>query len=95
MDFRNVTRLFADPDFDGEPVSIIDDNGTDNGEGQPENPDTPSDTDNSDGSGLPENGGGFVPPVDGEVKKKIRVRGVEIRVLSEPGCKSWTKNRRF
>ena len=83
MDFRNVTNLFADPDFDGEPVSIIDDNGTDNGEGQPENPDTPSDTDNSDGSGLPENGGGFVPPVDGEVKKKIRVRGVEIRVLSE------------
>ena len=83
MDFRNVTNLFADPDFDGEPVSIIDDNGTDNGEGQPENPDTPSDTDNSDGSGLPENGGGFVPPVDGKVKKKIRVRGVEIRVLSE------------
>ena len=25
MDFRNVTRLFADPDFDGDPVVVIDD----------------------------------------------------------------------
>ena len=24
LDFRNVTRLFADPDFDGDPVKIID-----------------------------------------------------------------------
>ena len=24
MDFRNASRLFADPDFDGEPVSVID-----------------------------------------------------------------------
>src|SRR5699024_4942166 len=24
MDFRNVSRLFADPDFDGEPVQIYD-----------------------------------------------------------------------
>jgi len=24
MDFRRVTNLFADPDFDGEPVQILD-----------------------------------------------------------------------
>jgi type I restriction enzyme R subunit len=31
MDFRGVTRLFADPDFDGEPVVIIDEPPTDDG----------------------------------------------------------------
>ena len=27
MDFRNVCRLFADPEFDGDPISIIDESG--------------------------------------------------------------------
>jgi type I restriction enzyme R subunit len=29
MDFRNVTRLFADPDFDGDPVGVKEVNGND------------------------------------------------------------------
>jgi type I restriction enzyme R subunit len=29
MDFRNVTRLFADPDFDGDPVKVYEHNGND------------------------------------------------------------------
>ena len=29
MDFRNVTRLFADPDFDGDPVQIYEPGGPD------------------------------------------------------------------
>ena len=24
MDFRNATRLFADPEFNGDPISVID-----------------------------------------------------------------------
>ncbi|MBS4461326.1 DEAD/DEAH box helicase family protein [Aerococcaceae bacterium zg-B36] len=27
IDFRNVTNLFADPDFDGDPVKVLDDSG--------------------------------------------------------------------
>ena len=36
MDFRNATRQFSDPDFDGEPVIIIDD--TEGGKGETEPP---------------------------------------------------------
>ena len=31
MDFRNACRLFADPEFDGDPISVIND-GDGNGE---------------------------------------------------------------
>ncbi|WP_439239466.1 EcoAI/FtnUII family type I restriction enzme subunit R, partial [Streptococcus suis] len=34
IDFRNVTNLFADPDFDGEPYVIFDPNGGSNSSGQ-------------------------------------------------------------
>lgn len=81
MDFRNVTNLFADPDFDGEPVSVVDDDGGE-GSGDALIHDVP------DAAGQPESGGqdgdgGFVPPVDSEVKKKIRVRGVDVVILNE------------
>lgn len=84
MDFRNVTNLFADPEFDGMPVSIIDDDEEfviDGDNWLPDEKDekTPDNGD-IDGNG---NGGEFAPPTEGEVRKKIRVRGVEVRVLSE------------
>lgn len=84
MDFRNVTNLFADPEFDGMPVSIIDDDEEfviDGDNWLPDEKDekTPSNGD-IDGNG---DGGKFEPPSEGEVRKKIRVRGVEVRVLSE------------
>lgn len=84
MDFRNVTNLFADPEFDGMPESITDDDEAfviDGDNWLPDEKDekTPSD-DEIDGNG---DGGKFEPPSEGEVRKKIRVRGVEVCVLSE------------
>ena len=38
MDFRNACRLFADPEFDGEPIVIIDDS-----DDNPDDPDTHDD----------------------------------------------------
>ena len=61
MDFRDVSRLFADPSFDGDPVVVID--GGDGGDAwnpdEAEEPDAPQ----------PEEPGGlvpFVPPEPGE-----------------------------
>jgi len=79
MDFRNACRLFADPEFDGDPVVIID--GGDGGEdwdpvdsGVPENPDEPT---------YPEDPPVFVPPVIGEPLSKYRVRGVPVKIINE------------
>lgn len=86
MDFRGSTRLFADPDFDGDPTVIIDipeggdlpdpdDDGTDQ---------FPPDSSAEDGAG---DQSGEDPGVSGEdepeKKKKVRVRGVEVRLLDE------------
>ena len=74
MDFRNVCRLFADPEFDGEPISVIDIDPDDESETPPTIPDQPS---------VPHN------PVDDEGKEppekrhKFRVRGVDVSVLHE------------
>jgi type I restriction enzyme R subunit len=65
MDFRNVTNLFADPDFDGEPVQIY--------EPPIDGPVTPP----TDHPPI-----GVVPP-EGEPFRKIRVRGVDVKVLNE------------
>lgn len=73
MDFRNACRLFADPEFDGDPIVIIDDGGT--------NPEVPNDdppaTDDPPYNG---NGGGDEPS---EPHHKFRVRGVEVTILNE------------
>ncbi|UUM12124.1 DEAD/DEAH box helicase family protein [Clostridiaceae bacterium HFYG-1003] len=82
MDFRNASRLFADPAFDGLPEVVIDLDEDD--------PvfDPPVDPDNSNGEGDDEN-----PPDDGEggsgddewddKPKKYYVGDVTVRVLSE------------
>ncbi|MBK8509375.1 MAG: DEAD/DEAH box helicase family protein [Candidatus Competibacteraceae bacterium] len=46
MDFKGATRLFADPDFDGEPVAIY--------EPKPDEPVVPPDLSESSGTGEPE-----------------------------------------
>lgn len=73
MDFRNACRLFADPEFDGDPIVVIDDGG--------DNPETPNDnppvTDDPPYGG---NGGGDEPS---EPHHKFRVRGVEVTILNE------------
>lgn len=73
MDFRNACRLFADPDFDGNPIVVIDDGG-DPPVDPPVDPPTP-----------PQPGPGPGPgPVDPPEKKhKFRVRGVEVTILNE------------
>lgn len=76
MDFRNVSRLFADPDFDGEPEVILE---------IPEGDEIPDDP-TPDGWDDPEGEGGFD---DGETgdggtgRVKYRVNDVEVQVVSE------------
>lgn len=88
MDFRQATKLFADPDFDGEPVRIKEINGKDpipdgieggSGGNPPgggtEGPEPPE----------PPTGGGIIidpePPVEGQ--KKYYVNGVNVSVINE------------
>jgi type I restriction enzyme R subunit len=74
MDFRNVTRLFADPEFDGDPI--------------PPEPDE-DDVDDDGGEDLPPDGGNPPDGSDGdptdppEPRRKYRVRGVEVTILNE------------
>jgi type I restriction enzyme R subunit len=75
MDFRNACRLFADPDFDGEPVVIIDiDPDDDNPNWNPQAPEEPND--------APEQPT-FEPPVPPGTTYKYRVRGVPVAILNE------------
>jgi type I restriction enzyme, R subunit len=74
MDFRNASRMFADPDFDGEPVQIYEPGEDD--DIVPPNPpggngDGEDDNDDWDGDG------------DGEKKKKFYVADAGVQVLNE------------
>lgn len=71
MDFRNVTRLFSDKDFDGDPVSIFEPKDINDEEAQNV---TPIEMDDVD----------FVEPEEiiGD-RKKYRVNDVEVTILSE------------
>ncbi len=67
MDFRDASRLFADPDFDGEPIDVYDDGEEKDGHrGKPKPPIPPEPP-------LPPE-----LPVG-----KVRVRGVDVVILSE------------
>lgn len=73
MDFRNACRLFADPEFDGDPIVVIDDGG--------DNPEVPNgDPPATDAPPYNGNGGGDEPS---EPHHKFRVRGVEVTILNE------------
>lgn len=82
MDFRGSTRLFADPDFDGNPAVIIDVPPGGNLPGPDDEPSPPP------GSGtVPGFGQGDFDPTppddDGRPGRKIQVRGVPVRLLDE------------
>jgi type I restriction enzyme R subunit len=92
MDFRNASRLFADPDFDGKPEVVIDLDGDD----PVDEPDTPIDEgeegvgEDTGNDGVKEDDGeygtGDTPPFDDEGEGKPRkyyVGDVTVRVLSE------------
>jgi type I restriction enzyme R subunit len=82
MDFRGSTELFADPNFDGDPVVIY----------EPKEGDSivPPDTEYGGDIGATEevltvtNIGDWLPPEDGsEPIKKYVVRDVQVRVINE------------
>lgn len=82
MDFRNVTNLFADPDFDGEPV-IIKDVGEDGDLTGVEDEDSGEViTDIFDDDGIPDiEGGGEIE--EDTTREKIRVDGVRVKIINE------------
>lgn len=73
MDFRNACRLFADPEFDGEPISIIEDGDASGGSETPDEPPISPVT-------PPGPGSEGAPP---ERRHKFRVCGVEVTILNE------------
>lgn len=83
MDFRGVTRKFADKGFDGEPISIYEPRG--------ENPDPVSPEDTPLPPDVPSDGGktgrGPVrgdPPFPPETpRRKVKIRGVDVYLLAE------------
>lgn len=76
MDFRNVTRLFSDPDFDGDPISIID--GDKPTSTTPEKPEKPYDDDNI----SPDNPT-FIPPNVHDGKRIYHVNNVDVNIINE------------
>lgn len=88
MDFRNSSRLFSDPEFDGEPVVIYepkegeDPVPPDTGEGTDIGDDNPTDGGNSTfGSGNPFGG---EDGTDGDDKPRFyRIKDVPVKVISE------------
>lgn len=94
MDFRGSTRHFADPDFDGKPVSIIQLPNPEPGEdGKVPDPDWPDEDESTVSPRGPESesyGGTAIicdPPwiVDtgDDPEGKVRVRGVEVKLINE------------
>lgn len=81
MDFRNSSRLFADPDFDGEPIVIMEVGEDEDFDGIDDN------IDDFDGAEQSNYGGAFDVPHDDlfcdEKSKKYRVCGVEVKILNE------------
>lgn len=75
MDFRNASRLFADPDFDGDPVSVIDEGEGGEG-GMIVDPPAPPEPSSPPGGGE----GGFDPP---EPPHIVRVNGVKVTIIHE------------
>ena len=72
MDFRNVSRLFADPDFDGDPVKVIEVGVSD--------PIPSGDDDNGNGSSQD-----TATDDEGvsEPRRKFYVKGISVRILNE------------
>lgn len=81
MDFRNASRLFADPDWDGEPVQIYEPD-----DGEEIVPNIPDDGETETGGNDGNSDYGFGGTDDGEIKEpkaKYRVNDVEVTVISE------------
>jgi len=84
IDFRNVTNLFADPDFDGDPSMVLDitehDDVTDLEDLESENTITDIDGEEVEFENPTVEGGGDI--VDGP-QRKIRVDGVDVNIINK------------
>lgn len=89
MDFRNVTNLFADPDFDGDPVMIKQVNEDDDLSGAEDETNEEVITDILDGEEIEFDEEPDYPEIDGggEIVEgpsgKIRVNGVPVKIVNE------------
>jgi type I restriction enzyme R subunit len=89
IDFRDVSRLFADKDFDGEPVKVKEAAGVEDIPVEEE--EDPEDIPNDDGEDTTyeepgDHGGGDAfnePPTEVEGRKKYYVSDVEVRVIND------------
>jgi len=72
MDFRNVTDLFADPDFDGDPVRVKE-------IGEDDEIESPDEELEGDSPAIDDNGGDIIS----EPREKQYVNGVNVAVLNE------------
>lgn len=78
MDFRNATHLFADPDFDGEPVSIIEtgEDGETESENKKGTEESPLDTPSIESP--------IIDPVEPKnPREKVFVNNVNVSILNE------------
>jgi type I restriction enzyme R subunit len=73
MDFKKATKLFRDPDFDGEPVVIYE-------PGNDDDPVPPDPTEDEGDEGGGEDAGGVAEP---EGVYKVKVSGVTARIIAE------------
>lgn len=77
IDFRNASRLFADPDFDGEPIEEIEEPLPIDGE----NSEPPIVVDPIDPQDTPIPSNVIVdPPITNEPHKKVYVKGVQVYI---------------
>ncbi|MBW6484747.1 MAG: DEAD/DEAH box helicase family protein [Syntrophobacterales bacterium] len=75
MDFKRATALFADPDFDGDPVQIYEPDAKDSVVPPDDQPET--------GAEYPSGGILIDPPETGEPRKKYYVDDVEVTIATE------------
>lgn len=78
MDFRQATNLFADPQFDGEPVQIYEPR-----EGEPVEPPEPTREEPEEGEEIVVEPGPFAPEESTKKRRKYYVNDVEVWVVSE------------
>lgn len=90
MDFRNVTALFADKDFDGDPVRVKEASETDDISGAEDETDTTPVTDDLTGDEIvfpkPEKPDITIvaeDPADYRARRKVTVNGVEVNIIKE------------
>lgn len=84
MDFRNVTNLFADPEFDGDPVMIkqVNEDHDLSDVGEETTDETINDILDGEVVVFPEvEGGGEIE--DNTKREKIRVDGVQVKIVNE------------